>query len=117
MRRQHTDDGQAGTRHLAPGNRQPEGEDPGRAGEGAVVVHPVHALERHDPPEPFYLLVGGLPPEVVPDRTQRNAELVEIAHGPDAVGHAAILSTAVPDMATASLGGVTGRRYSFCSGA
>src|SRR4029453_17977553 len=103
VRRKHADDGQAGTRHLAAGDGQPEGVDPGGADDRAAVEGRAHAFERHDPPEPAGLLVGGLPAEVVPDHTQRDAELVLIANSADAVRHAAILSAAMSGAAMASL--------------
>jgi hypothetical protein len=103
VRRQDADHGHARAGHLSAGDGQPERVDPGAADDRAVVEHCVDPLERQDSFEPAGLFLGGLPAEVVADRAERNAHLVEIADQADAVRHDAILSAAVSAAAMARL--------------
>ena len=66
-------------RHDAAGNGQLERECAGAADDDAVLAARVHALDREVPREALHALLGRLHPEVLADREDRLAELLEVA--------------------------------------
>jgi hypothetical protein len=87
MRRERADDRDAAGRDDRTRDGELERERAGAADDDPVLARGVHALDREVSREALHALLGRLHAEVLADREDRLAELVEVAAGPHLEAH------------------------------
>ena len=85
MRREHADDRHARAARRPPGHRQLQPVGAGAGDDPPVVEDGMHPLVLQDRGEPLDVVHGRRPAEVVADRADRGAVLLDITDGADAV--------------------------------